>query len=67
MIEGLVRAWVIAGDEIERASKEIPNESMTAESMRTYLEMRRRMVRIRTEILKRVAEEEAKLKHAADV
>ena len=67
MIEGLVRAWVIAGDEIQRTSEEVPQNDMSAESWRMYLEMRRRMTKMRSMILQEIAREEAKQTDAADV
>jgi len=67
MIEGLIKAWVIAGDEIERTSEEVPENDMSAESWRIYLEMRRRMTRMRSSILQEIAKEEAKQKDAASL
>ena len=67
MIEGLVRAWVIAGDEIQRTSEEVPQNDMSAESWRMYLEMRRRMTKMRSMILQEIAREEAKQTDAASV
>jgi len=67
MIDGLIRAWVIAGDEIQRTSEEVPSSDMSAESWRTYLEMRRRMTRMRSAISNEIAKEEAKLRDATSV
>ena len=67
MIEGLVRAWVIVGDEIQRTSEEVPQNDMSAESWRMYLEMRRRMTKMRSMIRQEIAKEEAKKRDAASV
>ena len=67
MIEGLVRAWVIAGDEIQRTSEEVPQNNMSAESWRMYLDMRRRMTKMRSMIRQEIAKEEAKQRDAASV
>jgi len=67
MIDGLIKAWVIAGDEIQRSSEEVPQNDMSAESWRMYLEMRRRMTKMRSMILQEIAKEEAKQTDAASV
>lgn len=67
MIEGLVKAWVIAGDEIQRTSEEVPQNDMSAESWRMYLDMRRRMTKMRSMIRQEIAKEEAKQRDAASV
>lgn len=67
MMEGLIRAWEIIGNEIERTSEEVPSSDMSADQWRTYLEMRRRMTRMRSAISNEIAKEEAKLRDATSV
>jgi len=67
MMQGLITAWEIIGNEIERTSEEVPSSDMSADQWRTYLEMRRRMTRMRSAISNEIAKEEAKLRDATSV
>ena len=67
MTKGLIKAWEIVGNEIDQVSKEVPSSDMSADQWRTYLEMRRRMTRMRSAILNEIAKEEAKLRDATSV